>query len=121
MSEIPLDFVQIAPNVWQKWNPVLGIRTTLKRDGDLYHVRHEQPKQNIQAILDLNVKQQNDRVGPIAYGDHMYQATRIPLVMHSQIMKMCGHKPGQGYDVQKFKKIMNDSDYSKLRCISGKL
>lgn len=120
---LDLSFVQIAPDTYQKWNHVLCIRTTIRfhgvGDNRKMTVRHEQPKQVISAILDRNVAIQNSFNG--YKGKEMYQGTSLPIAVHSQVMKMCGHKPGQGYDEKKFVKIMNDIDYRKLKTIPGKL
>lgn len=113
-------FVQVGPGTYQKWNPALGIRTTVIFKDGFMHVRHEQPKQLIADILDLNVKRQNDFKG-YGKGDDMFQATSLPWAIHKQVMAKCGFKEGQGYDIKKFKQIMNDSDYSKLKVVPGKI
>lgn len=115
-----MQFNQIAPGVYQKWNPVMCIRTTVTiRDGFMT-VKHEQPKQIIDDILDLNVRRQNDFAG---YGktDGLYQATCMPIAVHAQVMKACGHVAGQGYDLKKYKQIVNDIDYRKLKVVPGKV
>lgn len=115
-----MEFRQIAPGVYQKYNHILCIRTTVTfRDG-LMHVKHEQPKEIIEDILDLNVKRQNDFAG-YGKGDNLYQATSMPLAVHAQVMKACGHEPGKGYDVKKFKQIVNDIDYRKLKTVPGRI
>lgn len=116
-------FTYIGPGTYQKWDSVLGIRTTVKFEGEgdqkLVHVRHEQPKQVIQDILDLNVARQNAFSG--YGGDMMHQTSSIPLTVHSQIMKQCGNIPGVGYDQKKFSQILNDRDYYKLKTVPGRI
>lgn len=121
-----LSFRQIGIDLFQKWNPVLGIRTTMKVErGDngkpvRYHVRHEQPRQLISAVLERNVAMQND--GRKTYGGALItQQASIPLAIHAQIMKQCGFQAGHGYDQKKFRQILNDRDNYKLRCIDGRI
>ena len=124
-SSLPADFAsyrRVGPGKYIKFNPLLGITTKLwitasSKSGKVdIHTLHTQ---NVEDILDLNVKQQNDFSG--YRGKEGYQATRIPMVEYQQIMKRCGFKPGQGYDHKKFRQILNDSDYSKLRTVPGKI
>ena len=115
-----LSFTRIAPGTYQKWNAVLGVRTTVTFDRGKIHVRHEQPRQLVNDVLDRNVAMQNDFKG--RYGaDLITQTTSLPLVVHSQIMAQCGFQPGHGYDEKKFRRIMNDRDNYKLKCVSGKI
>lgn len=120
---LDLSFVQIAPDTYQKWNAALQIRTTIFFHGvgedRKMTVRHEQPKKVIASILDRNVAMQNDFSG--YKGKDGFQATSLPISVHKQVMKMCGHQPGHGFDEKKFKQIMNDGDYSKLKTVPGKI
>lgn len=120
---LDLTFKCIAPDTYQKWNELLGVRTTLWFHGvgaeRKVTVRHEQPKQLIADILDMNVTRQNDFKG--FKGVEMYQGTSVPLAVHAQIKKMCGFQPGHGYDEKRYKRIVNDSDYQKLRTVPGKI
>lgn len=109
-------FRRAGPGLYVKWNPVLGIRTTVRFEGALMHVRHEQ---RVDDVLDLNVAQQNDFAG--YRGKELVQATRIPLVEHRKIMARCGFVPGQGYDVKKFRQIVNDRDFCKFRTVPGNI
>lgn len=116
---IDMDFKMIAPGTYQKWNPKTLIRTTVKFEGDKMHVRHEQPTWVQQTIIEDNVARQNSFSG---YGNaDAYNAIRAPMPVWMQIMKACGFKPGQGYDEKKMRQIVNDSDYSKLKVIPGKI
>lgn len=126
-ESLPADFLQyrkVGPGKYYKYNPVLGIHSTLwilksasGRAGEVdIHTMHEQ---DVGEVLDLNVMQQNNHAG--FKGQDMYQGTRIPMVEYRKIMKRCGFVPGQGYDQKKFRQILNDSDYSKLRCVPGKI
>jgi hypothetical protein len=119
---VDLTFRKIAPDTYQKWNAVLGVRTTVTfdREGRRIHVRHDQPKQMIADVLDRNVAMQNDWKGRFG-GDLVTQTASLPIVVHSQIMKQCGFQPGQGYDEKKFRQIMNDRDNYKLKCVPGKI
>lgn len=116
-------FNQIGPGQYRKYNPLTGIRTTVTFTdaGDKYamNVKHETSLSLQNAILDLNVAQQNSFSG--YKGKELVQGTRIPLLEHRNIMARCGYQPGQGYDVKKFKSIINSSDYSKLRTVPGKI
>ena len=123
MAAKAAQFVQIGPKTYRKYNPLTGIRTTVQfsGNGDEYamHIKHE-TELNVQSdMLDLNVAQANDFSG--YKGRDMFQATRIPLVEYQKIMKRCGHVPGQGHDEKKFKQILNSNEYSKLRCVPGKI
>lgn len=111
-----LSFRQIGPGTYVKWNPVLGIRTTVRFESGVCHVKHEQ---RVDDVLDLNVAQQNNFEG--FRGKDLVQAARIPLVEHRKIMARCGFAPGAGYDVKKFKQILNDRDFCKFKTIPGKL
>lgn len=113
---LDLSFRQIGAGLYVKWNPLLGIRTTVRFENGLMHVKHEQ---RVDDVLDLNVAQQNDFTG--YRGKDLVQATRIPMVEHRKIMARCGFEPGAGYDVKKFKQIINDRDYSKFKTVPGKI
>jgi len=82
-------------------------------------VRHEQPKQLIQGVLDMNIARQNDFTG--FKGKEMYQATSLPIAIHEQIKKKCGFQPGHGYDEKKFRQIINDRDNYKLKTVPGRI
>lgn len=110
-----------GPGTFQRYNHYLGILSTyliehLEGGKMRVHVRQDQ---RMDDILDANVRQQNDFKG--YHGDDMYQATRIPIVVHEQIKKKCGFKPGIGYDPVEFKKLLNDRDYYKLKTVPGRL
>ncbi|MGE3476968.1 MAG: hypothetical protein AB7H70_14295 [Rhodospirillaceae bacterium] len=113
---LDLSFRQIGPGLYVKWNPVLGIRTTVRFENGLMHVKHEQ---RVDDVLDLNVAQQNDFTG--YRGKELVQATRIPMIEHRKIMERCGFQAGAGYDLKKFKQILNDRDYCKFKTVPGKI
>lgn len=113
---LDLSFRHIGAGLYVKWNPLLGIRTTVRFENGLMHVKHEQ---RVDDVLDLNIAQQNDFAG--YRGKDLVQATRIPMVEHRKIMARCGFEPGAGYDVKKFKQIINDRDYSKFKTVPGKI
>lgn len=113
---LDLTFHQIGPGTYQKWNELLGIRTTIKFQDGKIHVKHEQ---RIDDVLDLNVAQQNNFYS--FKGVDSFQGTRIPLVEHRKIMKQCGYQQGKGYDQKKFKQIVNDRDNYKFRTVPGKI
>jgi hypothetical protein len=120
MAAKQASFRVVGPGHYVKYNPLTGIRTTviLEGTGDTrtMHVRHDQ---RVDDILDLNVARQNDHKG--FKGVDMFQATSIPMVEHSKIMAKCGYKPGQGYDVKKFKQILNDRDFYKFKTVPGRI
>lgn len=116
-------FRYLGNSTYQKWDNVMGIRTTVRFEGTgdkkIMHVRHEQPKQIVQDILDLNVARQN---GFSSFKSaEMHMTSSIPLTVHSQIMEKCGNVPGIGYDEKKFKQILNDRDYYKLKTVPGRI
>lgn len=113
---LDLSFRQIGPGLYVKWNPTLGVRTTVHFENGLIHVKHEQ---RIDDVLDLNIAQQNAFDG--YRGKDLVQATRIPMVEHRKIMQACGFQPGHGYDVKAFKRIVNDRDYCKFKTVPGKV
>lgn len=117
------EYRKIAPNVYRKWNPLTQIRTTITYFWEAgvkkMHVRHDQPKQFIQTVLDSNVDMQNSFKG--YKHDIITQTTRLPIAVHAQIMDQCGFKAGQGYDEKKFKQILNDRDNYKLKTVPGVL
>ena len=113
---LDLTFKQVSPNVYVKWNELLGIRTTIHFDGPKIHVKHEQ---RVDVILDANAEQANSFTG--YKGKEMVQATRIPVIEHRKIMQRCGFKPGQGYDEKKFKQIVNDRDNYKFKTVPGRI
>jgi hypothetical protein len=119
---LDLTFRQIAPGVYQKWNALMGIRTTVtfSPDGKTMHVRHDQPKKLIRDVLNRNVALQNS--GKSAHAnDLITPVTSMPITVHKQVMQKCGFKPGQGYDVKKFRQIVNDRDYYKLKTVPGRI
>lgn len=117
---IDMDFKQIGPGLYRKWNPQTRIRTTVKFEGGNMHVRHEAHPEDTQAILDFNVMRQNDHKG--FKDQEIYQASSIPSHIYwGQIMPKCGFKNGQGFDERKFKQILNDRDNYKLKCVPGKI
>lgn len=117
-----LDYVQVGPGHYVKWNPILGIRTTTwirpsSTPGKVdVTTKHEQ---RVEEILDLNVSLANDFSG--YRGKELVQATRIPITEHRKIMTACGFQRGHGYDQKKFARILNDPDYRKFKVIPGKL
>lgn len=125
----PIDgeFKKVGSGRWAKWNPILRIRTVLEvseYDGRgqplAFRVYRQQPREDIEAILDLNVQTQNSWKG--RYGaDLGTQTTRIPIVIEQQIKEKCGFIPGQGYDEKKFRQIVNDRDYYKLKTVTGRI
>lgn len=114
-------WVQIGRGTYQKYNPTLGIRTTVRMEesgvpGKInLHTKHEQ---YVGGIIELNKRQQNDFKG--FKGDLMTQVARIPLVEHRKIMQRCGLERGQ-YDQKKFRQILNDPDYKYFKTIDKKL
>ena len=119
---LDLTFRQIAPDTYQKWNAALCVRTTVTFDrvGRKIHVRHDQPRALVAAVLERNVALQNDFKG--RYGaDVITQTTSLPIAVHRQIMAQCGFRPGQGYDGKKFRAILNDRDNYKLKCVPGRI
>lgn len=117
-------FQKVGPSTYQKYNPLTGIRTTVKftGKGDSYamSVKRETELNAQAAILDLNVAQANDFSG--YKGKELVQATRIPLLEHAKIMDRCGKDVRTGeYDEKKFKQILNSNEYSKLRTVPGKI
>lgn len=122
---IELEYKKVGPGKWQKWNALLCILSTIEAEyenGKLvrYHYRREQPKWFTDAVLDRNVAMQND--GKQRFGaDLITQTASLPIAVHAQIMEKCGFKAGQGYDEKRFRQIMNDRDYYKLKTVSGRL
>lgn len=119
---LDLRFTRIGPGTYQKWNAILGVRTTVTfdRDSRKIHVRHEQPRALVDAVLARNVVMQNDFKGRFG-ADVITQTTSLPIAVHRQIMAACGFQPGRGYDEKKFRAILNDRDYYKLKCVPGKI
>lgn len=112
---------KIGPGTYQRYNHKLGILTTmliehLPGGAKKVHVKQEQ---RVDDILDFNVKQQNEHKG--FKGDGLHQVTRIPAVEYRKIMERCGFQPGHGYDKKKFRQILNDRDYYKLKTVSGRI
>jgi hypothetical protein len=126
MSDLGFKMIQANGNesVYQKWNKHTLTRTTVtiwgKGETKMMNVKHEQPKWVQNVIIDDNVARQNDFAG-YSKGMEAYNAIRAPMPVWQQIMKACGFKQGHGYDQKKFRQIANDSDYSKLKVIPGKI
>jgi hypothetical protein len=118
---LDLSYKQIGPGHYVKWNDALKIRTTLKFEGDKIHVRHDQPKWVMQTILDDNVSLQNSFSRKSYKGQELYQGARIPLPVFMQLRKESGFVPGQGYDEKKFRSLLNDRDYYKLKVTPDKI
>lgn len=113
-----------SESVYVKWNPHTLTRTTVTYLGmgekKVMHVKHDQPKWVTDTIIEDNVARQNDWRGNFK-GMDAFNAVRAPMPVWQQIMKQCGFKQGQGYDEKKLKQIVNDSDYSKLKVVPGKI
>lgn len=126
MSDLGFKLISCGGNesVYQKWNRHNLTRTTVTiwghGDQKLMNVKHEQPKWVTETIIDDNVARQNDFSG-YTPGMEAYNAIRAPMPVWQQIMKKCGFKQGQGYDEKKLKQIVNDSDYSKLKVVPGRI
>jgi len=120
------EYQKIGPGVWRKWNPVLGLYTTLTVEYDAkgnrkaFHVKHEHPAKVLEAIIDRNVAMQNSWKGSYR-GDLVTQTTSLPIAVHSQIMKQCGYEQGQGYDEKRFKQIINSRENYKLKTVPGNI
>jgi hypothetical protein len=111
----------LGPGRYRKYDPLTRITTDIYVEGTgptrNMHVRHTQ---DAEAILELNVARQNDFSG--YKGKEMFQATSIPLIEHRKIMALCGKDKKTGeYDEKRFKRIVNDSDYSKFKVVPGKI
>lgn len=124
---IELEYTKVASGKWVKWNPILRVRSTIeaikwdsKGRATEFKVTRDQPKADIQAIVDFNVNMQNSWKGSYG-GDLITQTTRLPTVIHQQIMEQCGFKAHQGYDEKKFKQIINDRDNYKLKTVPGRI
>lgn len=119
---LDLSFDRIGPNTYRKWNPILGVRTTLTFDraNGRIHVRHDQPRALIDAVLERNVALQNGAKRSFK-DDYVIQTASLPIAVHRQIMTQCGFQPGHGYDEKKFRAILNDRDNYKLKCAPGRL
>lgn len=109
---------KIGPGQFQRYNHHLGILSTYTFDHMTGQVGVKQ-EQRIDDILDWNVKQQNEHRN--FAGDGMKQTARIPTVEYWKIMKQCGFEPGKGHDERKFRAIINDRDFSKLKTVSGRV
>lgn len=112
-----------SESIYVKWNPKTLTRTTVtylgRGDQKVMHIKHDQPKWVADAIIEDNVARQNSFDG---YGNtDAYNAFRAPQFVWQQFMKASGFKPGQGYDEKKLKSLINDSDYSKLKLVPGKI
>lgn len=123
---IELEYKKVGPGRWVKWNPILMLWSILEAERDSngklvrWHSKHVQPKEVTDAIIDFNVAQQNAWKGNFG-SDVITQTSRLPIPIHRQIMEQCGYQPGHGYDEVKFKKILNDRDYYKLKTVPGRL
>lgn len=124
---IELEYTKVGPGKWVKWNPILRIRSTLeaiKWDSNgkatEFRVLREQPKADIQAVIDFNVAMQNSAKRNFA-GDLITQTTCIPTTVHQSLMEQCGYQPKHGYDEKRFRQLMNDRDYYKLKTVPGKI
>lgn len=118
MKRIQAEYVQVDKNTFMKFDPLTGVRTTLLREGGNLHVRYEQ---RVDAVIDLNTEQQNNFKGynPKAY---QHQVARIPnQVWWGELMPKVGFEKGAGFDMKKMKALLNSSDYSKLKTVTGKI
>ena len=121
------EYTKVAAGKWVKWNPILRIRSTIqavewdsKGRATKFTVYREQPKEDIQAIVDLNVAMQNADKGNHVH-DLITQTSRMPITVHQQIMQQCGWQPKHGYDEKKFRQILNDRDNYKLKTVAGNI
>lgn len=120
---VPPDWEVLGPGHYRKWNPQTMILTTVRFTGEgekkTMHVRREQPSWVTNAIIEDNVARQNDFKG---YGnDEFYHGVRAPMPVWQQIMEKSGFIAGQGYDEKKFKSIVNDRDFYKLKIAPGRI
>ena len=112
----PGETLRVFADGFIRYNHWTGKRITVKCDSGKIHVREEQ---NVERLIELNKIQQNDFTG--YRGKLLTQVTRIPEVIHNDIMRKCGYVPGQGYDKKKFKQLLNDPDNRFLKTVPGKL
>lgn len=84
---LDLSFRKIGPDTYRKWNAVLGVRTTLTfdRQNRKIHVRQEQPRALIAAVLERNVALQNGAKSSFK-DDYVTQAASLPIAVHRQVM-----------------------------------
>jgi hypothetical protein len=126
MSDLGFKLVKFGGNesVYQKWNRHTLTRTTVtiwgQGEGKMMNVKHEQPKWVQETIIEDNVARQNDWRGNFK-GMDAFNAIRAPMPVWQQIMRDTGFQAGHGYDEKKFRQIVNDSDYSKLKVVPGKI
>lgn len=123
---ITLEYKKVGPGLYRKWNPTLGVYSTIqvnydsngRRTGFTHSIA--QPDYILQQILDRNVAMQNSWKGKFG-GDVVTQTTSLPIAVHQQIMAQCGFQAGHGYDEKKFRSILNDRDNYKLKTIPGRI
>ena len=94
------------------------LQTWIRRDGNKLHVREVQP---VTDIVDQAARMRSAWTG---WHDKKHAVGAIvaalPLPVYRRMMTACGYQNG-AYDTRKYRRLLNDGDYSKFKTIDGKI
>ena len=96
---------------------ITEITTWMKREGDKIIFRETQPQ--AYQILEENKYLANNWSG-WSGKKHGAVVARIPIALDNELKRKCGYD-GAGYDKDKMKRLLNDSEYAAFRTGGGKL
>lgn len=116
-----MDYRKTEKHVFEKVDPRTRVKTRMIFDhasGEI-KVQKIQDPHAVQALVDMNKEARDSHRR--YNGNGMTKVSSIPLVEWQKIMARCGNQPGIGYDQEKFRKIINDGDYAKLRTVPGRI
>lgn len=99
------------------YNPISGVSTWLKPDGDEDLLVQE--RQDIRALLDEN-QALRSIAAPDWKGDGLHSVARIPLAMLHDDQSLLGGAV-MANDDKVVARLLNDSDYRKLRTKDGRI
>ena len=98
------------------YDALTGVEVWIKREGSKLHVRE---MQRVDDIIEHNNKARaewsgwsNNKAGAVT--------ASIPNVIWQKMIRACGYD-GSDYDRKKYRKMLNDSDYSKFKIASGRI
>ena len=115
---------KFAAGLWSllRYDPESGVETWVQKEprsdgGYALHVMEVQ--KNIPEILDHNAKIKSAQGSDWTKRKHGAVVASVPIAIDNELKRQCGLEGGE-YDKKKYRQLINDSDYSKLRTVDGK-
>lgn len=115
---------KFAAGVWAllRKDSVTGVETWVQKEpltgssGYKLNVIETQP--NTPAILDHNARIKDAQGADWTKREHGAIVASVPITIDNELKRQCGWD-GFQYDREKYRKLLNDRDFRKLRTVDG--